>query len=135
VLVCQFLVIPKALQALLWFNRWLDLEPEFRFNEWLGFAIMLPVLFGLSFQLPMIMMFLERIGIMTVETYLQKWRIAVFFIHVFAAFVTPVDALSMESLALSMCALYGLGIFLCKFNPHKRDLDVDVPDSEEMVEV
>jgi sec-independent protein translocase protein TatC len=134
-LVCQFWVIPKALQALLWFNHWLRLEPDIRFNEWLGFAIMLPVLFGLSFQLPMIMLFLERVGIMTVETYVSKWRISFFVIHVFAALVTPVDAISMESLALAMCGLYGLGILLCKLSPRTPDLDVEVPDSEEMVEV
>src|SRR5262249_17990885 len=105
-LVCQFWVIPRALQALLWFNYWLKLEPDIRFNEWLGFAIMLPVLFGLSFQLPMIMLFLERVGIMTADTYVSKWRISFFVIHVFAALVTPVDAISMESLALAMCGLY-----------------------------
>src|SRR5262249_39318597 len=68
-LLCQFFVIPKALQALLWFNHWLDMEPDIRFNEWLSFAILLPVLFGVSFQLPLIMMFLERVGIMTVDAY------------------------------------------------------------------
>jgi sec-independent protein translocase protein TatC len=134
-LVCQFWVIPKALQALLWFNQWLKLEPDIRFNEWLGFAILLPVLFGLSFQLPLIMLFLERVGIFSVETYVQKWRIACFLIFVFSSFVTPVDAISMLSLALAMCALYGLGILLCKLNPNKPDLDVDVPDSEDLVEV
>jgi sec-independent protein translocase protein TatC len=135
VLVCQFWVIPRALQALLWFNHWLKLEPDIRFNEWLGFAILLPVLFGLSFQLPMVMMFLERIGIMTVDSYKKKWRMAIFAIAVFSSFVTPVDAISMLSLVLAMSALYGFGILLCKFNPSKPDLDVDVPDSEEMVEV
>jgi sec-independent protein translocase protein TatC len=135
VLVCQFWVIPKALQALLWFNHWLNLEPDIRFNEWLGFAILLPVLFGLSFQLPMIMMFLERVGIVTVDTYKSKWRMAIFAIAVFSSFVTPVDAISMLSLILAMTALYGFGILLCKFNPGKSDFDVDVPDSEEMVEV
>jgi sec-independent protein translocase protein TatC len=135
VLVCQFLVIPKALQALLWFNHWLDLEPDIRFNEWLGFAIMLPVIFGVSFQLPMLMLFLERIGVMSVDSYIAKWRIACFLIHVFAAAVTPVDIFSMESLALTMCGLYGLGIFLCWMNPTPKKSDTDIPDSEEMVEV
>ena len=135
VLVCQFFVIPKALQALLWFNQWLDLEPDIRFNEWLGFAILVPVVFGISFQLPMVMLFLDRVGIVRVDTFIAKWRIACFLVHVFAAVVTPVDPISMESLALAMCGLYGLGIWLCKLNPARKDLDTDVPDSEEIVEV
>jgi sec-independent protein translocase protein TatC len=136
ILLCQFMVIPKALQALLWFNHWTQLEPEFRFNEWLGFAILLPVLFGLSFQLPMVMLFLERIGIMTVESYIAKWRIAVFLIWAFAAIVTPIDMISMVSLATTMCLLYGLGLLLCWMNPRKPPEDeVETPDPEEMVEV
>jgi sec-independent protein translocase protein TatC len=134
-LLCQFLVIPKALEALLWFNYWTDLEPDLRFNEWLSFAILLPVLFGLSFQLPMVMLFLERIGIMAVESYLAKWRIAVFLIWAFAAIVTPIDVFSMASLAVTMCALYGLGIGLCWLNPRNREEDIESPDSQEMVEV
>jgi sec-independent protein translocase protein TatC len=136
VLVCEFLVLPKALEALLWFNRWVNLEPDLRFNEWLGFAIMMPVVFGISFQLPLVMMLLERIGILTIDGYIRKWRIACFLIHVFAAVITPsVDIVSMEALALPMFGLYGLGILLCKFNPGRQALDIDVPESEEMVEV
>lgn len=136
ILVCQFLVIPKAIEALLWFNQWVGLEPDLRFNEWLGFAIMMPLVFGVSFQLPLVMLFLERIGIMTIEGYLNKWRIALMLIEIFAAVITPsVDVVSMQCLALPMFGLYGLGIALCYFRPKQPDLDIEVPDSEEMVEV
>jgi sec-independent protein translocase protein TatC len=133
--LCQFYIIPNALRGLLWFNYWLNLEPDMRFNEWLSFAILLPVLFGLSFQLPMVMFLLERVGIFTVETYIKKWRMAIFLIHFFAAVVTPVDILSMESLALGMCALYGLGILLCRLNPRPQEEEVEDEDSEALVEV
>lgn len=136
VVLCQIFVIPKAIEALLWFNEWLGLEPDLRFNEWLGFAIMMPLVFGISFQLPLVMMFLERIGIFTTAMYKSQWRIALFAIHVFAAIITPsVDIISMELLALPMFGLYWLGIILCRWNPHDTGLDVDVPESEDMVEV
>jgi sec-independent protein translocase protein TatC len=136
VVICQLLVIPKAIEALLWFNEWLGLEPEMRFNEWLGFAIMMPLVFGISFQLPLVMMFLERIGIFTVEQFKRQWKIAFFVIHVFAAIITPsVDMISMELLALPMFGLYWLGIVLCRVNRRSSDIDVDVPDAEDMVEV
>src|SRR5439155_12176307 len=56
VLICEFLVMPKAVEALLWFNEWIGLEPDMRLNEWLGFAIWMPVIFGLSFQTPLAML-------------------------------------------------------------------------------
>jgi sec-independent protein translocase protein TatC len=136
VVLCQVFVIPKAIEALLWFNEWVGLEPDVRFNEWLGFAIMMPLVFGISFQLPLVMLFLERIGLMDVPKYISMWKISLFLIHVFAAVITPsVDVISMELLALPMFGLYILGIVLCKMKPRDTLSDLDVPEPEESVEV
>src|SRR5262249_31914256 len=69
VLVCQFFVMPKAIEVLLSFNEWVGIEPDLRLNEWLGFAIFTPLVFGLSFETPLVMLFLERMGIFTVQTF------------------------------------------------------------------
>lgn len=136
VLLCEFFVIPKAIETLLWFNEWMGLKPDLRLNEWLGFAIFMPVVFGLSFQTPLVMLFLERIGIMDIETFRGKRRIAWFAIAVFAAVVTPsTDAVSMLFLWIPMSLLFELGIVLMRLSPRPPDLGIDVPDSEEMVEV
>lgn len=136
VVICQFFVIPKAIEALLWFNQWIGMKPELRFNEWLGFAIMMPVVFGVSFQLPLVMLFLERVGLFSIDQYKAQWRIAIFVIHVFAAVITPsVDIVSMELLAMPMFGLYWFGIILCMLRPRDNPLDIDTPSPEEMVEV
>lgn len=136
VFLCQFFVIPKALEALLWFNEWLGMEPDLRLNEWLSFAILMPLVFGVSFQTPLVMFFIERIGIVSVQTYREKRRMAWFLMAVFSALITPsVDAVSMLFLWLPLGLLYELGIFMCWMSPREPDLDMDVPDSEEMIEV
>jgi sec-independent protein translocase protein TatC len=136
VLVCQFLVIPKAVEALLWFNEWLELEPDLRLNEWLGFAIFMPLVFGLSFQTPLVMLFFERVGILTIDTYRGKRRIAWFVMAVFAAIITPsTDAISMLYLWIPMSLLYELGILICRFAPQRPTYDIDVPESDELIEV
>jgi Tat protein translocase TatC len=136
VLACQFLVIPKAVGALLWFNEWLDMNPDLRFNEWLSFAILMPLVFGISFQLPLVMMFLERIGVTTVQMYLGYWKIAFFLIHVLAAFLMPTpDIISMELLAIPLFGLYGLGILLCKLNPGSAESEEETSEAQQMVEV
>jgi sec-independent protein translocase protein TatC len=136
VLLCQLFVIPKAVAALLWFNEWIGLEPDLRLNEWLGFAILMPLVFGFSFQTPLVMLFLERIGIMSIDDFRRKRRLAWFVMAIFAALITPsADAVSMLFLWLPMSALYELGIVLARLSPRPPGLDLDVPDSEEMVEV
>jgi sec-independent protein translocase protein TatC len=135
VLTCQFLVIPNAVNALLWFNEWLDLEPDFRLNEWLTFAIMMPVIFGISFQTPLVMLFLERLGFVSIETYRKKRLYAYFGLGFFGALVNPsADFISQFFLLIPLFLLYELGIWLCKLTA-RHDSDVDVPDSQEMVEV
>jgi sec-independent protein translocase protein TatC len=136
VFLCQFFVIPKTIEILLSFNEWIGLEPDLRLNEWLSFAIMLPLVFGVSFQTPLVMLFLAKVGIMGSETFRGTRRIAWFVLAIFAAVITPsVDAISMLWLWVPMCLLFELGIILARFAERNRELDVDVPESEEMVEV
>jgi sec-independent protein translocase protein TatC len=135
VFMCEFLVIPKAIQGLLWFNEWLGLEPDLRLNEWLSFAILLPLVFGLSFQTPLVMLFLAKIGVFDADSFRRKRRIAWFAMAFFAAIITPIDALSMILLWVPMCALYELGIWLVQYSAKSSETDTDVPEPEEMVEV
>ena len=135
VAMCELMVIPKAVEALLWFNEWLGLEPELRLNDWLGFAILMPLVFGISFQTPLVMLFVERIGFLSVEQLRKSHRIAWFVMAIFAAVVTPTDAFSMLFLWIPMSLLYELGIILCRMQPPRSLLDTDLPESEEMVEV
>jgi sec-independent protein translocase protein TatC len=118
VLICQFLVLPGAVKALLAFNEMLGFDPDIRLHEWLSLAIILPLVFGISFQTPLVMVFLNRIGLFSAHDYLTKWRFACFIIAVFAALVTPTpDAITMMYLFVPMFALYMVGILFCHLFP------------------
>ena len=118
VLVCQFFVLPGAVKALLKFNEMLGFDPDIRLNEWLGLAIILPLVFGLSFQTPLVMIFLNRIGLFTARDYLVKWRYACFILALFAALVTPTpDVVTMLYLFIPMFGLYLCGILFCHLFP------------------
>ena len=118
VLMCQFLVLPAAVKALLAFNSWIDLDPDIRLNEWLGFALLLPLVFGVSFQTPLVMFFFNRIGTFTAADYWAKWRIAIMVIAVFSALITPTpDAVTMMYLFVPMFGLYVLGVLVCYYFP------------------
>ena len=136
VAVCEWLVIPRAIEALLWFNEWLGLKPDLRLNEWLSFAIWMPVIFGLSFQTPLVMLFAAKLGVVNADSFRNKRRYAWFGMAVFAAIITPTpDAVTMLFLWVPMSLLFELGIWLIKMSPAEPDLGAEVPDSEEMIEV
>ncbi len=136
VVLCEVAVLPKAVEALLWFNEWLGFQPELRLNDWLGFAIIMPLIFGLTFQTPLVMLFAERVGFLTIDTMRRNRKIAWFVMAIFAALITPSpDAFSMILLWLPMSLLYELGIILCRMQPPHQTFDEGESDTGAMVEV
>lgn len=117
-LVCQFIVLPKAVAAMLTFYDWINIDPDLRLNEWLGFAIVMPLVFGISFQTPLVMLFFNRIGLFSWEVYLSKWRYAMFIMACLSAVLTPsVDVISMLWLFVPTFGLYMVGVLLCYMMP------------------
>ena len=112
-----FYVFEPVLNFFFNFNADLGIDPDPRIGEWLGFFLFLPFGFGIAFQLPIVMLFLERIGIFTVQSYLSKWKMAVFIIVVLACVLTPADPISFMFLGVPLLALYFLGIGLCMIRP------------------
>ena len=111
--LCFWFVLPLTLAFLLDFNVWLGVAPTLRLSEWMSFATMLPLVFGLAFQTPLIMLFLQRIGIFTVDDYRGKRKFAILIITIAAAVLTPgQDPFSMTLLAAPMVLLYELGIIM-----------------------
>jgi len=115
-----FYVFDFVLNFLFWFNAQMNINPTPRISEWISFVLMLPLGFGISFQLPLVMLFLERIGVFTIEIYLRKWRVAVLVIAVLSMFLTPADPTSMILMGLPLVALYFGGIGLCRYLPRDR---------------
>lgn len=112
-----FVVFDYVLDFLFWFNDVMGINPTPRISEWMSFVLMLPLGFGVSFQLPLVMMFLERIGIFSVEVYISKWRIAVLVISVISMFLTPADPGSMLLMGVPLVVLYFAGIAMCHYMP------------------
>ena len=120
---CYFFVFPIVLDFLISFNKWLGIEIQPRLSEYISLALMLPVMFGISFQLPLVMLFLERIGIMTVKGYSENWRMAILVISIASMLLTPSDPQSMLLMMFPLIILYVAGIQLCKFSPNTATAD------------
>lgn len=114
-LFCFYLVFPIVLDFLISFNQWLGVELTPRLSEYISLVLMLPLMFGISFQLPMVMLFIERIGIFTVEGYRENRRMAVLVISIASMLLTPSDPTSMLLMMLPLIFLYEVGIHLCRF--------------------
>ncbi|MEY4186758.1 MAG: Sec-independent protein translocase protein TatCy [Planctomycetota bacterium] len=111
-----FYAFPLMLDFLIGFNQWLGVTVQPRLSEYISMAMLMPLLFGVSFQLPLVMVFLERIGVCSVQTYRENWRIAVLAISIASMLLTASpDPWSMLLMMFPLLLLYVLGIYLCQF--------------------
>ncbi|MCA8950256.1 MAG: twin-arginine translocase subunit TatC [Planctomycetes bacterium] len=67
---------------------------------------------GLMFQLPLVMLALQRVGLVTHKAFIKHWRVTVLLIAISAAIFTPPEPVSMLLTAAPMVVLYGLGLIL-----------------------
>jgi len=92
----------------------MPLKLEARVSEYLSLVMQLILVFGLAFQLPVLLTLLVRFNILSIESLKRKRRFAIILIFIIAAIVTPPDAFSQIGLALVMILLYELSIMACK---------------------
>lgn len=83
-------------------------------RDYLGFAIGLLKVFGIAFQLPLVMVLLNRIGVLSRDSAVKMRRYAIVIIAVVAAILTPPDIVSQILLALPMWALFEISILFMK---------------------
>jgi sec-independent protein translocase protein TatC len=106
---CYFLVIPGMSQFIQAFApASITAAPDI--EQYFGFVLTLFLVFGISFEVPIAVIVLARIGVVTIEQ-LRKFR-GYFIVGAFivAAVVTPPDVISQLALAIPMCVLYEIGI-------------------------
>ena len=83
-------------------------------NSYLSFCLKLFLVFGLTFEIPIITLILILIGAVSTQSLVEKRRFIVVGCFFIAMFVTPPDAISMIMLAVPMWMLFELGLLLGK---------------------
>jgi len=111
---CYFLVIPamsKFIQAFA--PTSITAAPDI--EQYFGFVLMLFLVFGIAFEVPVAVVVLVRMGLVSIvqlKSFRGYFIVAAFIV---AAVVTPPDVISQLSLAIPMCVLYEIGIWAAKF--------------------
>ena len=105
----------------LFFKFFLQFQPvgvdaQWRYDESILLMAKMLLIFGLAFQVPIVVIFGHKIGLITRNVLIEYWRHAVIAIFILVAVLTPTwDPMTMTACALPPCLLYLLSIWLVKW--------------------
>ena len=124
-LLVYYLVMPLAIKFFLSFetmgsNTSLPIQLEAKVNEYLSLIMRLIFAFGISFQLPIVLSLLARIGVVDSQFLKERRKYVVVIIFAAAALLTPPDPITQIGLAIPLLILYELSIFSVKFIENKK---------------
>ncbi|MEV0369742.1 twin-arginine translocase subunit TatC [Streptomyces sp. NPDC050636] len=128
-----YAVLPTTAGALVGLtpSEWANLFPA---DEFLDIVTRMVVVFGLAFELPLLLVLLNMGGVLTGRRILGWWRFMVLGITVFSALATPTgDPLTMGLLAIPIVVLYFGAVGICLLNDRRRkrsNPDADLDDDE-----
>ncbi len=128
-MLVYYLIMPLAIKFFLSFesvgsSSSLPIQLEAKVNEYLSLIMRLIFAFGISFQLPILLNLLAKIGLVN-SNYLKKTRrYVIVIIFTVAAILTPPDPITQIGLAIPLLLLYELSIFTVKFT-EKKDKETE----------
>ena len=92
-----------------------SITPAPDIEAYFSFVLTMFLAFGITFEIPIVVIVLVRMGIVTVEKLREARPYVIVGAFVIAAVVTPPDVLSQFMLAVPMCILYEAGLFFARF--------------------
>jgi len=125
-MLVYYLVMPLAIKFFLSFETTADLDNlpiqlEAKVNEYLSLIMRLIFAFGLSFQLPVLLSLLARVGFIDSEYLKKRRRYVIVIIFAVAAMLTPPDPITQIGLGIPLLILYELSILSVKLIEKKKD--------------
>ncbi|ACE85846.1 twin-arginine translocase subunit TatC [Cellvibrio japonicus] len=128
--LAYYLVFPLAWSFFISFETTgldgnMPVQLEARVSEYLGLVIQLILAFGLSFELPVILLLLAHTGALTADSLVKGRRYAIVGIYALAALITPPDLISQIALGTPILLLYEVSIWLIRWQEKTRTKPAD----------
>lgn len=110
-----YIVFPTAFKVLLFDMGYANLEEQIQLGEYLGFVVTTLLAFGAVFEMPVVLGFMAKMGLVNAAMLRKFRRYAIVLNAIIAAIITPPDIMSMLFMLAPMMLLYELSILIVGF--------------------
>ena len=115
-----YVVAPLSLTFFLKFGSIINVAANWTFQKYVSFVCILMLVFGVAFQTPIAIFFLNKTGLVSIEALRRSRKFVLLGIFVVAAMATPPDVISQITLAVPLYLLFELGILLSYITGRKK---------------
>ena len=119
---CYYVVLPGAIEFLFNFGGDID-KPMITIKEYIGFFTQMAVMFGLTFEIPVVLTFLGYLGIISQKFLIEYRRYSIVINAVIAAIAAPPDTYSMILLMVPLVIMYEISIISVGIFEKKKTVD------------
>ena len=113
-------IAPLAIGFFVKFNEALSLLSNWTFQSYINMILILTLVFGLGFQMPIAIVFAEKIGLVKVKALTSSRKFVILGLVIIAAIVTPPDVISQIALAVPLYVLYEASILVCRISRKRK---------------
>lgn len=117
-MIAYYIVLPLGLRFFLALEP-PDMTSQWAADEYISFVLRLIAGFGIVFEMPVLSLFLAKVGVLTAARMRHIRRYAIIGIFVLGAIFTPPDPVSQILMALPLLLLYEISIWVCKISEKK----------------
>jgi len=126
VLFFLFVIAPMTMKFFITFDlgvKYLEYNPQI--TDYIDLILILALIFGLAFQIPLVIIFLERLGLVTLDMLRKNRKYVMLGVFVVAAIVTPSsDMITQTALAIPLYILYEGSVLYCGLKRKKENVAV-----------
>lgn len=119
--ICYYVMIPQTLKVFLKYTDWLDMKRQWTAVDYVGFVTNFMLSVGITFEVPLVILILVRLGILSAGTVASGRKIMIVGAVILAAILAPPDPLSMVMMSVPLIVICEITIWLAWIVERQRN--------------